>query len=212
MMPPNRRRWLLHGAAIAAATAPAAVLAVRAATTGLGANPIEEITHASGDWTLRLLLATLAVTPARRLLGWPALAPLRRTLGLAAFAWGCTHVATWVALDHFFDWRSIAEDVLERRYVTAGMAGFLCLLPLALTSTRRWQRRLGRRWVRLHRLAYVAPVCGVVHYVWLVKADLLAPLVHAALLAALLGLRLARPLASRASQEELVRPLGPRIR
>ncbi len=111
---------------------------------------------------MRLLLATLAVTPLRRLSGWSALAPLRRTLGLAAFSYVCLHLLTFVVLDQFFDWHAIVEDVLERRYISAGFAGFLCLLPLAITSTRGWQRRLGLRWVKLHRLVYVAASLGVV--------------------------------------------------
>ena len=182
-----RRRQLLQAAVILAAATPLLALAWRGASAGLGANPIEEVTHTTGDWSLRLLLATLAVTPLRRLGGWPALAPLRRTLGLAAFGYVCLHLLTYVVLDQFFDWNAIVEDVLERRYITAGFAGFLCLLPLAITSTRSWQRRLGRRWVKLHRLVYVAAGLGVAHYLWLVKSDLRGPLVHAGVLALLLG-------------------------
>ena len=187
-MPPPRRA--LQAAAIAAAALPGLTLAARAATTGLGANPIEEVTHVTGDWTLRLLLLTLAVTPARRWLGWAWAAPLRRTFGLAAFSYACLHLATYVGLDHFFDFDAIVEDVLDRRYITVGFAGFLCMLPLALTSTRRSMRRLGRRWVVLHRLVYVAAACGIVHYTWQVKADLLGPALYAAVLALLLLLRL----------------------
>ena len=178
---------------ISLAALPAAALVVRATTTGLGANPIEEITHVSGDWSLRWLLLTLAVTPARRWLGWSWLAPLRRTAGLACFSWVCLHFLTWLVLDQALDLEAIVEDVLDRRFVTAGFAGFLCLLPLAITSTRGWKRRLGRRWLALHRLAYAAGVCGIVHYLWLVKADLLAPLVYGAILASLLALRGWRP-------------------
>lgn len=184
-----RRRQLLQAAVILAAATPLLTLGLRAASEGLGANPIEELTHTTGDWSLRLLLVTLAVTPLRRLSGWSALAPLRRSLGLAAFGYVCLHLFTYVVLDQFFDWHAIVEDVLERRYITAGVAGFLCLLPLAITSTRRWQRRLGVRWVKLHRLVYVAAGLGVVHYLWLVKSDLRAPLIHAAALALLLGSR-----------------------
>ena len=183
------RRRLLQAAVILAAATPLLALGLRAASGGLGANPIEEVTHTTGDWSLRLLLATLAVTPLRRLSGWSALAPLRRTLGLAAFSYVCLHLLTFVVLDQFFDWHAIVEDVLERRYISAGFAGFLCLLPLAITSTRGWQRRLGLRWVKLHRLVYVAASLGVVHHLWLVKSDLRAPLVHAGVLALLLGSR-----------------------
>ena len=176
--------------AIALAAAPLLALGVRAATGGLSANPIEDVTHVTGEWSLRLLLLTLAVTPARRWLGWAWLAPLRRTLGLATFCWACLHMLTWVVLDQFFAWQAMLEDVLERRFITVGMAAFLCLLPLALTSTRSWMRRLGQRWVSLHRLAYVAALLGVVHFLWLVKADLAAPLAYAGVLALLLASRL----------------------
>lgn len=179
--------------AVCVCAAPAAAVAAQAATTGLGANPIEALTHVTGEWALRFLLVSLAVTPARRWLGFTWVAPLRRTFGLAAFAYASLHLATYVGLDQFFDLEAIVEDVLDRRYITVGMAGFLCLLPLALTSTRGAIKRLGQRWITLHRLAYVAGVCGVVHYLWLVKADLLAPIVHAAILVTLLLSRWLRP-------------------
>ncbi len=171
---------------------PAAGLAWAALTDGLGANPIETLTHVTGEWALRLLLASLAITPLRRTFGWAALAPCRRTLGLLAFAYAAVHLSVYVGLDHFFAGLSIVEDVLERPYVTAGATAFLCLLPLAVTSTRGWQRRLGARWVRLHRLVYVAAGAAVVHHLWLVKADLRAPLLEAAVLAVLLGARFLR--------------------
>ena len=196
-MPRPARHTLAKLAVIGVALIPLALLAIRAATGGVSANPIEDVTHTTGESALRLLLATLAVTPLRRLLGWSWLAPLRRTLGLLAFGYAALHLLTWLALDHFFDWELVVEDVLERRYVTAGMLAFACLLPLAITSTRGWMRRLGRRWQSLHRIVYVAGVAAVVHYLWLVKADLLAPLAHAAVLAALLGYRLWHHLSSR---------------
>jgi sulfoxide reductase heme-binding subunit YedZ len=171
---------------------PAAGAALGLLFGGLGANPVETVTHITGEWTLRLLLLTLAVTPARRWLGLSWLTPYRRTLGLLAFTYGCLHLLTWLALDWFFDWGAIWEDIVERPFVTAGMAAFLCMLPLAATSTRRAIRRLGRRWVALHRLAYLAAVLGVVHFLWQVKADLLAPAAHAAVLALLLAARLRR--------------------
>jgi sulfoxide reductase heme-binding subunit YedZ len=188
----TRRARATHAAVVALALVPALSLAVRALAGRLGANPIETVTHVTGEWTLRLLLATLAVTPARRWLGWSALAPYRRTLGLLAFSYACLHFSTWLALDHFFDWPAIVDDVVERPYVTAGFAAFLCLVPLAITSTRGWVRRLGRRWLALHRLAYAAGALGVVHFLWLVKADLLEPLLYAAVLLGLLALRLRR--------------------
>jgi methionine sulfoxide reductase heme-binding subunit len=183
------RRWI-HAAVIAVALVPAGLLASRAATDALGANPIEEITHETGETALRLLLACLAITPLRRASGWSALAPYRRTLGLLAFGYACLHVATYVALDLFFDWSAIAEDVVERPYVTAGFAAFACLVPLALTSTRASIRRLGaKRWVALHRLVYAAGLAAVVHFLWLVKADVREPLIYAAALALLLAAR-----------------------
>ncbi len=186
----STRRRALQAATLALVTAPLAAIGVRALTGDLGANPIEELTHATGEWSLRFLLLALAVTPLRRWLGWSWLAPLRRTLGLAAFAWVCLHLSVWTVLDQFFDWEAMLEDVLDRRYITVGFLGFLCLLPLAVTSTRSWMRRLGPRWNTLHRLAYAAGVCGVMHYLWLAKADLAAPLAHVGVLAVLLGSRL----------------------
>jgi sulfoxide reductase heme-binding subunit YedZ len=180
---------------LAAVLAPAAALAWRAARGGLGANPIEAATHATGEWALRWLLATLALTPLRRWLGWHGAVAYRRLLGLAAFGYACAHLTIWVALDHGFDGAAIVEDVVERPFVTAGLAAFLLLAPLAATSTRGWMRRLGRRWTRLHRLVYVAAGLAILHFLWLVKADLRPPLVHGAILAALLAARL--PLARR---------------
>jgi sulfoxide reductase heme-binding subunit YedZ len=182
---------------VAIGVLPLAVLGFRAVTDGLGANPIETVTHVTGEFGLRMLLLSLAVTPLRRWFGGSWLAPLRRTFGLLAFLYVTLHLLTYVALDHFFDWPLLLEDVLERRFVTAGFVGFLCMLPLALTSTRGMMKRLGRRWVRLHRLAYVAGIAGIVHYLWLVKADLAPPLAHAAVLALLLGARAWHRLAAR---------------
>jgi len=187
---PLRRNRSLQALAITASALPLAGLIVAALSDGLGANPIETVTHVTGDWTLRFLLLSLCVTPVRRLLGWSWIAPLRRTLGLIAFGYACCHFLTFVGLDHFFDWQAIVEDVVKRRYVTAGFAAFLCLVPVAATSTRGMVRRLGRRWASLHRLVYLAAALGVVHYVWLVKSDLRAPLAYAAALACLLGVRL----------------------
>jgi sulfoxide reductase heme-binding subunit YedZ len=180
---------MIHRGVVGLLALPAVVLAARAVWGDLGANPIETVTHVSGEWALRLLLLTLAVTPARRLLGWRRLAPYRRTFGLAAFAYATLHFCTWLGLDHFFELESILEDVSERPYVMVGLAAFTSLLPLAVTSTRRMVRRLGRRWITLHRLVYLAASLAVVHHLWLVKADLRAPLLEAAVLAVLLGAR-----------------------
>ncbi|HEX7091801.1 MAG TPA: protein-methionine-sulfoxide reductase heme-binding subunit MsrQ [Longimicrobiales bacterium] len=170
---------------------PAALLAQDAFTGGLGVNPIEEVTHRTGRWALTLLLATLAVTPVRRLTGWNQAVQLRRPLGLFAFAYAVLHFLTYIVLDQFFAWDAIIEDIAERPYITAGFAAFLLLIPLAATSTRAAIRRLGRNWGRLHRLVYVAAGLGVLHFLWLVKAPAIGrPLRYAAVLALLLGLRI----------------------
>ena len=175
----------------AACLVPLGLLVWRGFTGGLTANPIEFVTHRTGDWTLRLLLVTLAITPLRRLTGWNAVIRLRRMLGLFAFFYGSLHLLTYVVLDHFFAFGSMLEDLTDRRFVTAGFTGFVLMIPLALTSTQAMVRRLGgRRWQALHRLVYVSACAGVVHYLWLVKADLRPPLVYAGVLALLLGLRL----------------------
>ncbi|MDD9827161.1 MAG: sulfoxide reductase heme-binding subunit YedZ [Deltaproteobacteria bacterium] len=182
----GRMAW--QAALVIACVAPLAWLIVRAAGGEL-AEPVEDITHLTGEWALRLLLASLAVTPLRRIFGWRGLAPFRRTLGLLAFGYALLHFATYLALDLGFDFAALAEDVGERLYITAGFAAFLLLLPLAITSTRGWQRRLGRRWLKLHRVVYAAGALAVLHFIWLVKADLRDPLLYAALLAVLLGVR-----------------------
>ena len=157
---------------------------------GLGANPIEKITHATGDWTLRFLLITLAVTPLRKLLGVPALIRFRRMFGLFAFFYACLHFATYIWLDKFFNLHEMLADVAKRKFITVGFAAFLLLIPLALTSTAGSIRRLGgKRWQALHRLIYVSAIAGVIHYLWLVKADIRKPLIYGAVLAVLLSYR-----------------------
>ncbi len=181
---------MTHAAVIAAGLAPLVWLAWRAWQGELEAEPIKDVTRETGIWTLRLLLACLAVTPLRRLLGWAELAPYRRTLGLLAFTYAMLHFLTYSVLDLWGEWATLVEDVLERPYVTVGFAGFLCLIPLAVTSTRAWLRRLGRRWVVLHRLVYVAAVAGCLHFLWLVKKDVREPLSYFAILGALFAARL----------------------
>jgi len=167
---------------------PLALLLWRGVAGNLTANPIEYITHRTGDWTLRFLLLALAVTPLRRLTGWSSVAPFRRMLGLFAFFYATLHFSTYLVLDFFFAFDLIFDDIVERRYVTAGFVGFVLLVPLAVTSTNGMIRRLGGlRWRRLHQLAYVAAVAGVVHYLWLVKIDRRPPLIYAAVLSVLLG-------------------------
>ena len=192
MLGTPRARRIAHLALIALGLLPLAGLALGAACGALGANPVEAITHESGQWALRLLLATLAITPLRRLAGWAFVAPWRRSLGLLAFGYAALHVATFLVLDLGLDPSALGEEVAERPYVTLGFTAFALLTPLAVTSTRGWQRRLGRRWLALHRLVYLAAGCAVLHFLWLVKADLAEPLAYAAVLAALLALRLRR--------------------
>lgn len=158
----------------------------------LGANPIEFITHATGDWTLRFLVITLAITPLRKLLRQPDLIRFRRMLGLFAFFYGCLHFTTYLWLDKYFDMAEIWKDVAKRRYITVGFAALVMMIPLAITSTGGWIRRLGgRRWQALHRLIYVIAICGVIHYYWLVKSAVYRPLAYGAIVAVLLLWRLA---------------------
>ena len=165
-------------------------------TTGLfqrtlGINPIEKIIHVEGRWTLVFLIATMAVTPIRRLTRWNRVIQLRRLLGLFAFFHACVHFLSYVGIDQLFDLSVIVEDVIERRYITAGFTALVLLIPLAVTSTKGWIRRLGKRWQRLHRLSYVAASLGVLHFYWKVKADTFWPLVAAVTLAGLFAVRLA---------------------
>ncbi|MEW5769153.1 MAG: protein-methionine-sulfoxide reductase heme-binding subunit MsrQ [Pseudomonadota bacterium] len=160
------------------------------ATDGLGANPIEAVTRGLGDWALRLLLVTLAVTPLRRLAGLDWLPRLRRMLGLFAFFYAALHVLSYVWLDQFFDWAFILKDIIKRPFITVGFLSFLLLIPLAATSTNAMMRRLGRNWRRLHRAVYAIGVLAVLHFWWMVKADIREPALYAGILALLLGLRL----------------------
>lgn len=160
-----------------------------AAARALGANPVEKIQDTLGIWGLRFLLLTLAVTPLRVIGGWPKLQLFRRMLGLFAFFYIALHFAWYLFVDQAFNWTQLAADVVKRPYITAGFTAFLLLLPLAATSTQRAMRRLGRRWLRLHRLVYPAAVLGCVHYWWQVKADIREPLVYAGVAAVLLGWR-----------------------
>ncbi len=158
---------------------------------GLGANPIEKITHTTGDWTLRFLLITLAITPLRKLLGVPALIKFRRMFGLFAFFYTSLHFTTYIWLDKFFNLHEMLADIAKRKFITVGFTAFLLLIPLALTSTAGWIRRLGgKRWQALHRLIYVSALAGVIHYLWLVKADIRKPLIYGAILAVLLLYRI----------------------
>ena len=185
-------RWVLKPAIFVVSLVPLAWLVADGFTDRLGANPVETIRLYTGDWTLRFLLVTLAVTPLRRLTGWNTVLRLRRMLGLFAFFYAVLHFVSYIWLDQFFMFDLIIEDVFDRPYITVGVASFLLLIPLALTSANAMIRRLGaKRWQRLHRLAYVAAIGGVFHFLWLVKSDVSQPAIYGAVLSVLLGYRVA---------------------
>jgi len=189
--PGPRRMAVIKGLLFTACLLPLVSLVHGLLNDSLGANPIEAVTRGLGEWTLRLLLLTLAVTPLRRLTGLPWLIQFRRMLGLYTFFYAALHLLSYVWLDQFFDWGEIWKDILKRPFITVGFAAFLLLVPLAATSTHAMIRRLGgRRWRSLHRSIYPIAVLGVLHYWWLVKKDVTQPAIYAALLAILLGLRL----------------------
>ena len=181
--------WL-KPAVFIACLIPFGQLAYKAYTGDLGVNPIEFITHFTGDWVLIFLLATLSVTPLRKITGWNDLIKFRRMLGLFAFFYALLHFSTYIVLDHFFDFQRIAKDILKRPYVTVGFTAFVLMIPLAITSTAGMIRRLGKRWQQLHRLVYIAAIAGVIHFYWLVKADIRRPVQYGSVLAILLGFRL----------------------
>jgi sulfoxide reductase heme-binding subunit YedZ len=207
MLSDRRIRWVLKPIVFAAALAPFAHLIWRGINGDLTADPLVEVTNETGIWTLRFVVFTLALTPLRRFTGWNALTRFRRMTGLFAFFYASLHFLTYVIGDRFasLDFpdgflalstvgsllASIWEDVAKRPYITVGFVGFVSMVPLALTSTAGWIRRLGgRNWQRLHRLVYLTGVAGVVHYWWRVKADTLHPAIYAAIVAVLLGFRL----------------------
>lgn len=170
---------------------PLGALVWRYVHSDLGANPIEFITHATGDWTLRFLLITLSITPLRKLTRQYWLISYRRMLGLFAFFYGFLHLMTYIWLDKFFDVHEMLHDIAKRRFITAGMTAFALMIPLALTSTKWAIRKLGgKRWQTLHRLIYFSASVAVIHYIWLVKADLKKPLEYAAILGVLFAYRL----------------------
>jgi sulfoxide reductase heme-binding subunit YedZ len=199
-------RRLVKPAVFVGALGPLVVLLLDTAAGDLGANPVETVTHRTGFTALTLLMITLAVTPLRRMSGIGALATLRRPIGLFAFFYATLHFLTYAVDQTYLSGlgvspAAIVEDVVERPYITVGLTAFVLLIPLAVTSTKRWIKRLGaKRWQRVHRLVYVAAILGVLHFLWLVKADLFQPLVFAAVLAVLLGARvLSKPRERRTS-------------
>jgi len=183
------RNRILKPIVFLAALIPLGLLAVGSLHNGLGANPIEKITHQTGLWTLILLLVTLSITPLRRFTGINWLIQYRRMVGLFAFFYGCLHLTTYLWLDQSFDFHSIIKDVYKRPFITAGFTAFMLMVPLALTSTKGWIRRLGKRWQLLHRFIYFSAAAGVFHFIWLVKKDLREPLIYATVFGILMTLR-----------------------
>jgi sulfoxide reductase heme-binding subunit YedZ len=204
--------WL-KPAVFAGCLIPLGQLALNAYQGDLGANPIETITRFTGSWSLIILLTSLGVTPLRRITGINELIKFRRMLGLFAFFYAALHFATYMVLDLYFDFPAILKDVLKRPYITVGFTAFALMIPLAATSTAGMIRRLGKRWQQLHYLVYVSAILGVVHFLWLVKADISRPVWYGAVLAALLGYRLftkCRPLIGAAKPSSKTATVTPR--
>lgn len=175
----------------AACLLPLALLLYQFQTDNLGVNPIDYVTRTLGDWTLRILLASLSMTPLRLLFGIAWQMTLRRLLGLFAFFYACLHFLVWIVLDHFFNWEQLIADVFKRPYITVGVLALTLLVPLAATSTTGMVKRLGgKNWRRLHRLVYIIGVLGVLHYLWLAKKGVNDPYLYAGVLGILLGVRL----------------------
>jgi methionine sulfoxide reductase heme-binding subunit len=206
------RRFFQKAPVFLACLAPLAWLAWAGFAGRLGANPISEVTKETGTWTLRFVVLALAITPVRKLTGWNLLVRYRRMLGLFAFFYGSLHFLTYVWLDQFFDAASITKDVIKRPFITVGFTAFLLMLPLALTSTTGWIRRLGgKRWQMLHRLIYVTAALGVVHYWWLVKADIARPLTYGAIVTTLLAARVALRVTPRPAARRVAAPTARRV-
>ena len=187
----QRIRWIAKPLVFVLCLTPLMWLGWQAFAGGLGANPIEATNRFLGDWGLRFLLISLAVTPLKAVLGLPVLMRFRRMLGLYAFFYVTLHLSSYIGLDQFFAWGEIWADIVKRNYITIGMTAFALLVPLALTSTKGMIKRLGGpRWKKLHMLVYPAAILGVFHFFMMVKADIREPLIYAAVLAVLLGYRL----------------------
>jgi len=169
---------------------PFAWLVTRALTGRLGINPVEDLELTTGIWALRFLVFTLLVTPVRRLTGWNRLIQYRRMLGLFTFFYAFLHVSLYVGVDQFFAFGFIVKDVVKRPFITMGFIAFVLMVPLAITSTKGWIRRLGRRWQVLHRLIYISAVCAAIHYLWKVKVMIGSPVYYAAAIGVLLAFRL----------------------
>jgi sulfoxide reductase heme-binding subunit YedZ len=191
-------RRIVKPAVFLAALAPFLWLVYNAFWGDLGANPVETITNQTGIWTLRLIVATIAITPIRWLTRWNPIITLRRMIGLFAFFYGTLHFSIYFVLDRSLMFDGLWEDIVKRPYITMGFSGFVLMIPLAFTSTKGWIRRLGGpRWNLLHKLVYVTAILGVIHYWWKVKLDVTNPMIYAAIVAILLGVRVARWIARR---------------
>lgn len=202
-----RNKWL-KVCVFLACLVPLGLLLWRGFTGGLGANPVEFITHATGDWTIRFLVITLAITPFRQAFGVPDLIRFRRMLGLFAFFYGCLHFTTYIWLDKFFNLQDMWKDVFKRPFITVGFTAFVLMIPLALTSTAGWIRRLGgKRWQMLHRLIYFSAIFAVIHYYWLVKSDVRKPLFYGGCVALLLLWRLGHWVKGRRALMHVANPM-----
>lgn len=168
---------------------PFALLIYSAITDNLGVNPVETLTHETGEWALRFLLFTLCITPLRRLTHSNWLIKLRRMLGLFAFFYAVLHFITYVWLDQFFDWQEILVDIAKRPFITIGFVSLVLLMPLAITSTSAMQRRLKKKWLTLHKLIYVIPMLVVIHFIWSLKADYSEPLFYTFVFLVLMSMR-----------------------
>ncbi len=209
-VPDKTLRFALKPLVFLVCLGPLATLAWKVTQQNLGANPVDVITRSTGKWTLTFLLITLAISPLRKLSGMPWLIRFRRMLGLLAFFYGSLHLTTYVWLDKFFDVQAMLHDIAKRKFITAGMTAWACMLPLAITSTTGWIRRLGgKRWQKLHRLIYLSAAAGVIHFIWLVKADLRRPLTYGAVLAVLLAYRSTTWLLGRAKSKANARQPAP---
>lgn len=186
------QRWILKPSVFTAALLPLVYYGWALVADQLGANPIESITRASGDWALRFLLITLAVTPFRKLLNWGWLVRFRRMLGLFSFFYAAVHLTTYIWLDQFFDWAEIWLDIVDRPFITVGMISFVILLALTATSPKFMLRKMGRWWLKLHRLVYAAGGLSVLHFWWMKssKSDISEPLLYSLILGVLLLVRL----------------------
>jgi len=196
---------LIKAAVFLACLAPMALLIAAIVNGRLSANPLEDIRDSTGIWTLRFLILTLSISPLRQISGWRSLIRLRRMIGLFAFYYGALHFVTYVWLDQFFAFGEMVADLTKRRFIMAGYLSFVLLVPLALTSTKKWILRLGgKRWQMLHRLIYVSAAAGVVHYFWRVKLDVQRPMIYVVILVCLVGFRVLRRFGAR--RENQTRP------